>query len=104
MMSEEKVTELRGCGGTAMPKEVQMQNTIAQLRANAKSHKKRVDGLREKVSQLTNENEKLKSEKKKATIGELAKYAVITVLFGFLATTGGICAYGWFMALQALIN
>lgn len=103
-MSDEKVTELTGCGGTAMPNEVRMQNTINQLRANAKSHKKRVDGLREKVSQLTIENDKLKSEKKKATAGELAKYALITVLFGFLATIGGICAYGWSMAISALIN
>lgn len=102
-MSEEKVTELPVCGGTVMPKEVQMQNTIAQLRANAKSHKKRVDGLREKVSQLTIENNKLKCDKK-ATAGELIKYALITVLFGFLATTGGICAYGWFMAIKVLIN
>ena len=104
MMSEEKVTELRGCGGTAMQSEVQMQNTISQLRANAKSHKKTVDKLAAKVSQLTVENNKLKSEKKKATAGELAKYALITVLFGFIATIGGICAYGWFMAIQALIN
>ena len=96
-MSEEKVTELTGCGGTAMPNEVQMQNTIAQLRANAKSHKKTVDKLATKVSQLTVENNKLKSEKKKAIAGELAKYALITVLFGFLATIGGTCAYGWVM-------
>lgn len=103
-MSDEKVTESTGCGGTVMPNEVRMQNTIDQLRANAKGQKKTVDKLAAKVSQLTVENNKLKSEKKKATAGELVRYALITVLFGFLATIGGICAYGWFMALQALIN
>ena len=103
-MSDEKVTELTGFSGTVMPNELRMQQTIKQLRTNAKSHKKAVDKLREKVSQLTIENEKLKCDKKKATAGELAKYALITVLFGFLATIGGICAYGWFMAFQVLIH
>lgn len=103
-MSDEKVTELTGCVGTGTPAEVRLQNTINQLRANAKSHKKTVDKLTTKVSQLTVENNKLKSEKKKATAGELVKYALITVLFGFLATIGGICSYGWFMALQVLIH
>lgn len=123
-MSEEKVTELPVCGGTAMPKEVQMQNTIAQLRANAKSHKKTVDKLNTRISELRQGNERLIAQrdkamkaatlfnaelearciKKKTTAGELAKYALITVMFGFLATIGGICAYGWFMALQVLIH
>lgn len=124
MMSEEKVTGLRGCVGTVMPNEVQMQNTIAKLRANAKSHKKTVDKLNARLSELKQGNDRLivqrdkakeeasflKAElethcvKDKATAGELAKYALITVLFGFLTTIGGICAYGWFMAIQVLIH
>ena len=123
-MSEEKVTDLRGYSGAAMPNEVQMQNTISQLRTNAKSHKKTVDKLNARISELRQGNERLLAQRdkameaaslfdaelesrcmnEKATAGELAKYALITVLFGFLATFGGICAYGWFMAFQALIN
>lgn len=84
--------------------EVQMQQTIDQLRANAKSHKKTVDNLSAKVSQLTIENNELRGSKKKATNTELMIYATAAFLFGFLATAGAICAYGWFLALGRLIN
>ncbi len=75
-----------------------MVQTIDQLRQNAKAHKKTVDKLATKVSVLTQENAELRSKQKTkwSTLG----YATIgSLLFGFLATVGGICAYGWFIAL-----
>lgn len=75
-----------------------MQQTINQLRQNAKSHKKTVDKLATKVSVLTQENAELRS-KQKTKWSTLGYAAIGSVLFGFLATVGGICAYGWFIAL-----
>lgn len=115
-----------------------MQQTISQLRANAKGHKKTVDKLSAKVSQLTQwrddaaaqlslkEQEAAfyktelemrgyktfkvgglnacslpyvkREETKWSTLGMAA---IASVLFGFLASVGGICAYGWFMALSS---
>ncbi len=75
-----------------------MQQTIDQLRQNAKTHKKTVDKLAAKVSVLTQENVELRS-KQKTKWSTLVYAAIGSVLFGFLATIGGICAYGWFIAL-----
>lgn len=80
--------------------EYKMQQTIDQLRANAKGHKKTVDNLSANVSQLTQENSGLKS-KQKTKWSVLGMAAISSVLFGFLTTVGAICAYGWFMALSA---
>jgi len=94
-----------------------MQQTIDQLRANAKGHKKTVDKLAAKVSQLTQElteaNQhiaKLESQpansveqEKKTKLSTLALASAACLIFGFLATVCGICAYGWFMALGRLL-
>lgn len=113
-----------------------MQQTIDQLRANAKGHKKTVDKLAAKVSHLTQQRDDaatqlslkeqeaafyktelemrgyktfkvgglsacslpdIKQEKTKWST--LVMAAISCLLFGFLATVGGICAYGWFAAM-----
>ena len=75
-----------------------MQQTIDQLRQNAKSHKKTVDKMAAKVSVLTQENAELRSQQK-TKWSTLCYAAIGSMLFGFLVTIGGICAYGWFIAL-----
>lgn len=111
-----------------------MQQTIDQLKQNAKSHKKTVDKLAGRVSQLTKQRDdtalqlSIKEQEaafyktelemrgykmfevggrsamslpaeKKTKWSTLCYAAIGSVLFGFLATVGGICAYGWFIAL-----
>jgi cell division septum initiation protein DivIVA len=80
----------------------QAKQTIEQLRANAKGHKKTVDKLAAKVSQLTQENAELRS-KQKTKWSTLVMAAASCLLFGFLATVGGICAYGWAIAMGRLL-
>lgn len=75
-----------------------MNQTINQLQQNAKAHKKTVDKLATKVSVLTQENTKLR-RKQKTKWSTLCYAAIGSMLFGFLATAGGICAYGWFIAI-----
>ena len=148
------------------PTEHQMQQTIDQLRANAKGHKKTVDKMSAKVSQLTEDARKLEYQRDRAisvaenaveyakkanekwreirlqaesarkdadffkaqfemhcTIDKsefgnshgwvlksgrkpprLRLCASAAFLFSFLVTAGVICAYGWFLALERLIN
>lgn len=118
-----------------------MQQTIDQLRANAKGHKKTVDKLSAKVSQMTQQRDdaatqlSLKEQEaafyktelemrgyKTFKVGglnacsmpnvnqEKTKWSTLgfaaagCLMFGFLATVGGIFAYGWFLELVRLIN
>ena len=111
-----------------------MQQTIDQLRANAKSHKKTVDKLSAKVSQLTQQRDDAAAQlsikeqeaafyktelemrgyktfevggrsamsmpaESKTKWSTLALAAAACLIFGFLATVGGICAYGWIIAI-----
>lgn len=80
----------------------QMQQTIDQLRANARGHKKTVDNMSAKVSQLTQENAELR-DKQKTKWPTLALAAAACLIFGFLATVGGICAYGWIIAIGGFL-
>lgn len=76
-----------------------MQQTIDQLRQNAKSHKKTVDKLATKVSVLTQERDELKT-KQKTKWSTLFMAAAGCFLFGFLFTLGALCAYGWLSILR----
>lgn len=79
-----------------------MQQTIYQLRANAKSHKKTVDKLSAKVSQLTQENADLQG-KQKTKRSVMASFAAGSFAFGFLAAIGVFCAIGWMTLIGKLL-
>ncbi len=76
-----------------------MQQTIDQLRQNAKSHKKTVDKLAAKVSVLTQENVELRS-KQKTKWSTLCYAAIGSMLFGFLFALGAFGAWGWLLTIR----
>lgn len=79
-----------------------MQQTIEQLRQNAKSHKKTVDKLATKVSVLTQENAELRS-KQKTKWSTLCYAAIGSMLFGFLFALGALGAWGWLLTLRGFL-
>ncbi len=82
--------------------EQSMQQTIDQLRQNAKSHKKTVDKLATKVSVLTQENVELRS-KQKTKWSTLCYAAIGSMLFGFLFALGALGAWGWLLTIRGVL-
>lgn len=76
-----------------------MQQTIDQLRQNAKSHKKTVDKLATKASVLAQENAELR-RKQKTKWSTLCYAAIGSMLFGFLFALGALGAWGWLQMLR----
>ena len=94
-----------------------MQQTIDQLRANAKGHKKTVDKLSTKVSKLTQElteaNQHISKleihpansvgPEKKTKWSTICYAAIGIVLCGFLFALGAFGAWGWLLMLKDLL-
>lgn len=86
-----------------MTEQESMQQTIDQLRQNAKSHKKTVGKLAAKVNLLTQERNELKAAQR-TKWSTLLLTAGGCMAFGFLATIGAFGAYGWLTFIHKLMG
>lgn len=110
----------------------QMQQTIDQLRANAKGHKRTIDKMSAKVSKITQQRDdaaaqlsvkeqeaafykaqfeanctdgsEFKDEPRQTRWPTLLQAVIGTLLFGFFFALGAIGAYGWVFSIGKIMG